>query len=103
VRLLDGLGKVTEDFNLAFVNAKEPTNAEGHYLISLTPKKSDLGVDRILVTIHRENFTIIQCQFADIYGNRTSVSFRNIVINSNLPDKLFQFKPPPKVEVYPMP
>jgi outer membrane lipoprotein carrier protein len=103
VRLLDGLGKVTEDFNLAFVNVNEPTDEGGHYLLSLTPKKGDLGVDRILVTVHKDNFTIIQCQFSDVYGNRTAVSFRNIVINSNLPDKLFQFKPPPKVEIYPMP
>jgi outer membrane lipoprotein carrier protein len=103
VRLLDGLGKVTEDFNLTFVNAKEPTDEGGHYLLYLTPKKGDLGVDRIQVTIHKADFTIIQCQFSDVYGNRTAVSFRNIVINSNLPDKLFQFKPPPKVEIYPMP
>jgi outer membrane lipoprotein carrier protein len=103
VRLLDGLGKVTEDFNLTFVNAKEPTDTGGHYLLYLTPKRGDLGVDRIQVTVHKADFTIIQCQFSDVYGNRTVVSFRNIVINSNLPDKLFQFKPPPKVEIYPMP
>jgi outer membrane lipoprotein carrier protein len=103
VRLLDGLGKVTEDFNLAFVKATEPTDAEGNYLLYLTPKKVDLGVDRIQVTVHKTDFTIIQCQFSDVYGNRTAVSFRNIVLNSNLPDRLFQFKPPPKVEIYPMP
>lgn len=103
VRLLNGLGKVTEDFNLAFANVKEPTDEGGHYRLSLTSKKGDLGVDRILVTVHKDNFTIIQCQFSDVYGNRTAVSFLNIVINNNLPDKLFQFKPPPKVEIYPMP
>ncbi len=103
VRLLNGLGKVTEDFNLAFANAKEPTDEGGNYRLSLTPKKGDLGVDMILVTVHKDDFTIIQCQFSDVYGNRTAVSFLNIVINNNLPDKLFQFKPPPKVEIYPMP
>ena len=102
VRLLDGLGKVTEDFQLAFADPGAPTDKNGNYLLVMTPKKADLGVDKIFVTLSHEDFTIIQCRFADTFGNRTTVLFRNIQRNIKLPDKLFQFKTPPKVEVYPL-
>ncbi|MDI9570661.1 MAG: outer membrane lipoprotein carrier protein LolA [Pseudomonadota bacterium] len=102
VRLLDGLGKVTEDFQLAFADPGAPTDKDGNYLLVMTPKQADLGVDKILATLSRQDFTIVQCRFADAFGNRTTVRFRNIQRNTKLPDKLFQFKAPPKVEVYPL-
>ena len=101
VRLLSGIGKATEDFRIAFADA--PTDTEGNYHLILTPKKADLGVDKIYVTLNREEFTIMQCRFADVYGNRTTVQFRNVKRNTQLSDKLFQFKPPAKTDVYPLP
>ena len=102
VRLLNGIGKVTEDFRIAFADSGAlPTARElssGH-----DPAKADLGVDKILVTLHRDDFTIIQCRFTDVYGNRTTVQFRNIKRNTQLSDKLFQFKPPAKTDVYLLP
>jgi outer membrane lipoprotein carrier protein len=102
VRLLSGLGKVTEDFRLAFADPARPADKEGHYLLVMTPKKGDLGVDKIFVTLHRDDFTIIECRFDDAFGNRTTVRFRNIRRNSGLSDKLFQFRAPPQTEVYPL-
>jgi len=103
VRLLNGIGKVTEDFRMAFADPGAPTDREGNYRLVMIPHKADLGVDKIYVTLHREDFTIIQCRFADVYGNRTTVQFLNIKRNTQLPDKLFQFKPPAKADVYPLP
>ena len=103
VRLLNGIGKVTEDFRMAFADSGAPTDGEGNYRLVMTPQKADLGVDKILVTLHRDDFTIIQCRFTDVYGNRTTVQFRNIKRNTQLSDKLFQFKPPAKTDVYPLP
>jgi outer membrane lipoprotein carrier protein len=75
----------------------------GDYLLTLVPKVSDTGVDKLYLTIDKEDFQIIQCSFADLYGNITRIRLADIRINNNLDDKLFNFKPPSGVEVFNMP
>jgi outer membrane lipoprotein carrier protein len=102
VKFLSGIGKLSEDFHVGF---SKPDNVDrnGNYLLTLIPKVSDTGVDKLYITIDKENFQIIQCSFADLYGNVTRITLSNIRINNNLDDKLFSFKPPTGVEVFNMP
>jgi outer membrane lipoprotein carrier protein len=102
VKFLSGIGKLSEDFDVGF---SKPDNVDknGNYLLTLVPKVSDTGVDKLHITIDKENFQIIQCSFADLYGNNTRIRLTDIRINNNLDDKLFNFKPPSGVEVFNMP
>jgi outer membrane lipoprotein carrier protein len=102
VKFLSGIGKLSEDFHVGF---SKPDNVDrnGNYLLTLIPKVSDTGVDKFYITIDKENFQIIQCSFADLYGNVTRIKLSDIRINNNLDDKLFSFKPPTGVEVFNMP
>jgi outer membrane lipoprotein carrier protein len=102
VKFLSGIGKLSEDFHVDF---SKPDNVDrnGNYLLTLIPKVSDTGVDKLYITIDKENFQIIQCSFADLYGNVTRIKLSDIRINNNLDDKLFSFKPPTGVEVFNMP
>jgi outer membrane lipoprotein carrier protein len=102
VKFLSGIGKLSEDFHVDF---SKPDNVDrnGNYLLTLIPKVSDTGVDKLYITIDKENFQIIQCSFADLYGNVTRIKLSDIKINNNLDDKLFSFKPPTGVEVFNMP
>jgi outer membrane lipoprotein carrier protein len=102
VKFLSGIGKLSEDFHVGF---SKPDNVDrnGNYLLTLIPKVSDTGVDKFYITIDKENFQIIQCSFADLYGNVTRINLSDIRINNNLDDKLFSFKPPTGVEVFNMP
>jgi len=102
VKFLSGIGKLSEDFHVGF---SKPDNVDrnGNYLLTLIPKVSDTGVDKLYITIDKENFQIIQCSFADLYGNVTRIRLSDIRINNNLDDKLFSFKPPSGVEVFNMP
>jgi outer membrane lipoprotein carrier protein len=102
VKFLSGIGKLSEDFHVGF---SKPDNVDrnGNYLLTLIPKVSDTGVDKLYITIDKENFQIIQCSFADLYGNVTRIKLSDIRINNNLDDKLFSFKPPTGVEVFNMP
>ena len=102
VKFLSGIGKLSEDFHVGF---SKPDNLDrnGNYLLTLVPKVSDTGVDKLYVTIDKENFQIIQCSFTDLYGNLTRIRLSDIRINNNLDDKLFNFKPPSGVEVFNMP
>lgn len=102
VKFLSGIGKLSEDFNVGF---SKPDNVDknGNYLLTLIPKVSDTCVDKLHVTIDKESFQLIQCSFADFYGNVTRIRLSDIRINNNLDDKLFSFKPPSGVDVFNMP
>ena len=102
VKFLSGIGKLSEDFNVGF---SKPDNVDknGNYLLTLIPKVSDTGVDKLYVTIDKENFQLMQCSFTDLYGNVTRIRLSDIEINNNLDDKLFNFKPPSGVDVFNMP
>jgi len=102
VKFLSGIGKLSQDFYVGF---SKPNNVDrnDNYLLTLIPRVSDTGVDKLYVTIDKENFQIIQCSFTDLYGNLTRIRLTDIRINNNLDDKLFSFKPPSGVDVFNMP
>jgi outer membrane lipoprotein carrier protein len=102
VKFLSGIGKLSEDFHVGF-SKPDTVDKNGDYLLTLVPKVSDTGVDKLYLTIDKEDFQIIQCSFTDLYGNITRIRLADIRINNNLDDKLFNFKPPSGVEVFNMP
>jgi outer membrane lipoprotein carrier protein len=102
VKFLSGIGKLGEDFHINF-SRPEPVDGKGNYLLTLTPFNSDTGIDKLYLTVDKDNFQIIQFSFTDLYENVTRVRLTDIKINNNLPDKLFSFKPPPNVEIFNMP
>jgi outer membrane lipoprotein carrier protein len=99
LRFLSGIGKLRDDFQIEYA-APEATDKEGHYLLVLTPKRTDLGIDRLHLTVDRNSFQIMQCRFSDAYGNLTRIRFQNIRTNNSLPESLFHFKPPQGVEIF---
>lgn len=102
VKFLSGIGKLSEDFHVGF-SKPDTVDRNGDYLLTLVPKVSDTGVDKLYLTIDKEDFQIIQCSFTDLYGNITRIRLADIRINNNLDDKIFNFKPPSGVEVFNMP
>jgi len=99
LRFLSGMGKLREDFQIEYA-APQATDKEGHYLLVLTPKQADLGIDRLHLTVDRNSFQILQCRFSDAFGNLTRIRFHNISTNKQLPESLFHFKPPRGVEIF---
>jgi len=102
VKLLSGAGKLNEDFNINF-SGGNPVDERGNYLVTLIPKESGFGVDRLFLTIDKDTFLIMQCSFSDMYGNINRIRFSDIKTNTNLSDHLFAFRPPKGVEVYNLP
>jgi outer membrane lipoprotein carrier protein len=102
VKFLSGIGKLGEDFHVSF-SRPDSVDGSGNYLLTLSPKVTDTGIDKLHLTIDKDSYQIIQCSFTDLYGNITRIRLINIKINNNLPDNLFNFKPPSGVEIYNMP
>ncbi len=99
LRFLSGTGKMRNDFQIEYA-APQATDKEGHYLLVLTPKQADLGIDRLHLTVDRNSHQILQCRFSDAFGNLTRIRFQNISTNNQLPESLFHFKPPGGVEIF---
>lgn len=102
VRFLSGLGKLSEDFHIRFTGDKT-LDEQGNYLLTLTAKEAEGGVERLFLTIDGKNFHISQFSFTDAYGNATRLRLSDIRINTGVPDSLFDFKPPAGVEIVTMP
>ena len=99
IRFLTGIGSLKDDFKIAFPDSG-PTDIEGNYVIILTPREYEAGIKTLLLTVDKNNFRIIECVFTDMYDNTTRLSFSDIKFNINPPDELFDFTPPPGVEIH---
>jgi outer membrane lipoprotein carrier protein len=102
IRFLTGLGNLQNDFDVRYTEP-HPVDGQGNYLITLIPRDSRTGIAKFFLTVDGQHFRIIQCRFADHYGNTTLLRLKNIKINGNLPESLFTFTPPPGVEVISVP
>jgi len=65
----------------------------------LKPKAYVEGIEKLFLTVNRENHQITSVLLTDVYGNVTKTTFSNTEFNRNLPDSLFTFKPPAGVDV----
>ncbi len=101
IRFLSGIGKLTDDFKINF-HQTTPTDEGGNYLLDLIPIGVKAGIEKILLVVNKSDFQIMEFSLTDVYGNLTRITFKDMKINSKLPDTFFTFIPPPGVEVYDM-
>ena len=101
VRFLSGIGSLRDDFDIAYAGDRA-VDERGNYRLVLKAKTADLGVSNLRMTVDQGTFQILACSFSDTYGNDTRIQFRNMKVNTDIPARLFNFKPPPKAEVFPM-
>lgn len=99
IRFLTGIGSLKDDFDIAFPPGGA-RDKEENYVITLAPREYESGIKTLSLTVDKNNFRIIQCVFTDMYDNTTSLTFSDIKFNINPPDELFDFTPPPGVEVH---
>lgn len=102
VRFLSGMGKLREDFQISFAESGA-VDQDGNYQLKLAPKRPGLGTDQLNLTVDKKSYQILEGSFTDTYGNATRIRFRNIKVNNQLSDRMFNFKVPPGVEVFNMP
>jgi len=99
IRFLTGIGRLKDDFDLG-IPAGGATDTEGNYAVVLTPRGYEAGIKTLMITVDKDTFHIRGCLFTDLYDNETRLTFSNIEFNTDPPDELFDFAPPPGVKVY---
>ncbi len=97
---LTGMGKILEDFNVKFSTNKELSTTKNEYALELTPRKSTEGAPaEILLAVDKKDFLIVKSVVIDKFHNVTEIAFKNIKLNTALPDSLFTFTPPKDAEI----
>lgn len=66
--------------------------------VELQPKSDEDVFRRVRVEL--EDDRLVLMELADNFGQLTRIRFRNVVLNPQLDDKLFQFHPPRGVDIF---
>jgi outer membrane lipoprotein carrier protein len=98
---LAGEGDLSRDFS--FLNLKESVSQKVEtYVVELTPKEPLATFSKLILTVDKGTFTVLQADVLDGLGNVTRTRFMNIKTNVGLSDSLFQFIVPRGAEVIKM-
>ena len=89
---LAGQEKLTRIFNIENINTNPLS-------ITLSPKEEDQTLSRLQLFANKKNFQITGSTVYDKLGNKTEIRFSNIKTNLDIPERTFQFQPPPNTEV----
>lgn len=102
IRFLTGVGNLEDDFDISFA-PEGPTDGQGNYRLVLKPKMPELGITTLTMAVNGKTHLIFSFRFSDIYGNRTELTFQDMVLNTGLAETLFTFTPPAGVDIYKVP
>lgn len=89
VVLLGGLGDIRKDFDI--------TSNDGKLI--LKPKNQMGNISRLEVAVSEDEFPVKSLTIIDFQSNRTHIEFRDVRVNTELKDRLFEFTPPQDVTI----
>jgi outer membrane lipoprotein carrier protein len=97
---LFGMGKLSEQFEVAFHPDQVEDNPQVYHLV-LTPKRDQ---DKVMIgilelSVDPKTFLVAQAKLKDPMGNASTMIFSGMRLNQKIDDKIFQFTPPKGVEV----
>jgi len=98
---LAGEGNLSRDFNLLNLN-ESVSQKEDHYIVELVPKESLATLSKLMLTVDKKTYTVLQADVIDGLGNVTRTRFIDIKTNTGLSNSFFHFTIPPGTEVIKM-
>src|SRR5882762_8804713 len=99
---LAGLGRLRAEFQVRFLNPAQPKDAEGNWVLDLTPKQPLPTLTRLILSLEGKNWEIRRAVVHDQFENTVTMKFTKLVVNSGLPDKTFSFVAPKGVAIVPL-
>ena len=91
---LAGEGILTNIFNV-----NEVITGKNIYTVTLSPKEAKSDLNRLILRANKNNYQIIGVTVYDDLGNKTQIKFKNIRINEQIAESIFDFKVPAGVEI----
>jgi outer membrane lipoprotein carrier protein len=98
---LAGEGNLSRDFNILNLN-ESISQKEDNYVVELVPKESLATLSKLILTVDKKTYTILQTDVFDGLGNVTRTRFIDIKTNTGLSNSFFHFTIPPGTEVIKM-
>jgi len=86
---LTGVGKLKSDFSVKLAEKRQTT-----LLLELTPKTQLPYVKVLFLEVDSAKVLVVKTIVTDYLGNRTEISFKDIQINPQIKDSVFEFEPP---------
>lgn len=98
---LAGEGNLGRDFNVLNLN-ESVSQKEDNYVVELSPKEPLATLAKLILTVDKKTYTVLQTDVFDGLGNVTRTRFLDIKINVGLSNSFFHFTIPPGTEVIKM-
>ena len=99
---LAGLGRLRTQFQVRFLNPAQPKDADGHWVLDLTPKQPLPTLARLILSVEGKNWEIRRAVVHDQFENTVTMRFTKTAVNSGLPDRTFTFVAPKGVVIVPL-
>lgn len=99
---LAGLGKVSEEFTVRFLNPAARSDEAGNLVLDLTPKRPTPVLTRLILSVDPREFLVRKAVLYDQFENTVTMLFTRVAVNPGLADRLFTFTPPKGVAVVPL-
>ena len=98
---LAGEGSLRRDFTLVNFN-ESISQKEENFVLELAPKEFTAALAKLVLTVDKKTYQVVQADVFDAIGNMTRTRFINIKTNVDLPASLFHFTVPQGTEVFNM-
>jgi len=98
---LAGEGNLGRDFKLLNLN-ESVSQKEDNYVVELAPKEPLATLSKLILTVDKKSYTVLQADVFDGLGNVTRTRFIEIKTNVGLSNSFFHFTIPPGTEVIKM-
>ena len=98
---LAGEGNLSRDFNLLNLN-ESVSQKEDNYVTELAPKEPLATLSKLILTVDKKTYIVLQADVVDGLGNVTRTRFIDTKTNVGLANSFFQFTIPPGTEVIKM-
>ena len=100
LNFLEGLGVLEKSFDVAMAERPEDATVKTAVFLELTPKdQADVQFQKIVLAVDGKTGIANEVFLTDMMGSETRLTFRDIEINSKLPDSKFEFQIPKDAEV----
>src|SRR6267143_1617815 len=99
---LAGLGRLRAEFTVRFLNPAQPKDADGNWVLDLTPKQPLPTLARLILAVDAKTWEMRRAVVYDQFENTVTMRFTKVAINSGLPDRLFTFEAPKGVVTVPL-
>jgi len=94
MNFLAGAGSIDKDFNVELLGT-----VEDKFELKLTSKEGIPHINEIVLLVDKKTFVVVKTTVKDSFGGETAVEIKNVKINENVKDKLFEYKAPKGVTV----